>query len=389
MKKIYCLFLAMFFMLQFASAQTTAYKIHATQYVNTAHTRLYIELSCIRLNNWVSTDTLFQNATIRLQFGATSGVDFTSTITDESSGWTDIPTYGSATISAWLYAYSKYGFTINFPGAPVHQTGCIAWPSNNIVKICKVSVGISDDTKNSEMDWYIGSGNPAGRAANSGYCITSSDIPVGNDHRYSVPVDWDANPVTPLPVEIVSLTASLQSAEVKLIWQTATEMNNYGFDVERSTVNSDWQKIGFVQGAGASNIPQMYTFNDALTTKLSHEKEILYRLKQIDRDGTITYSGVARVVPGAVAATPVLYAGYPNPFHGVLTVQFSVPSTTPVSITLSDVAGRVVGRVYENQSVTDGYYSLLFDANALPCGIYLLRMVAGSYSATQNLVLTK
>ncbi|MBU1114002.1 MAG: hypothetical protein KKF21_16595, partial [Bacteroidetes bacterium] len=98
--------------------------------------------------------------------------------------------------------------------------------------------------------------------------------------------DWQNSGGTALPVELTSFTANLVDGKVELNWETATEVNNYGFDVETLRATSDeWETIGFVQGSGNSNSPKNYTFVDENPSTDSAE----YRLKQIDTDGNYSY----------------------------------------------------------------------------------------------------
>ena len=68
---------------------------------------------------------------------------------------------------------------------------------------------------------------------------------------------------SPLPVELAFFTAKLNGSNVELRWRTETEVNNYGFDIERTKDNSDWLMIGFVEGHGNSNSPKQYSFIDS------------------------------------------------------------------------------------------------------------------------------
>ncbi|MBK7869016.1 MAG: hypothetical protein IPJ75_19575 [Ignavibacteriales bacterium] len=95
----------------------------------------------------------------------------------------------------------------------------------------------------------------------------------------------------PLPVELVSFTASVKNNTVNLNWETATEVDNYGFQIERKDKNSDWTKIGFIEGHFTSNSPKYYSFSDKPTGSSKYS----YRLKQIDNDGKFEYSGIVEV----------------------------------------------------------------------------------------------
>ncbi|MDP3831851.1 MAG: hypothetical protein Q8Q47_11305, partial [Ignavibacteriaceae bacterium] len=97
-----------------------------------------------------------------------------------------------------------------------------------------------------------------------------------------------------LPVELTSFSANIISKSVNLTWQTATEVNNYGFQVERKTdkVESIWEEIGFIAGSGNSNSPKEYSFAD---NSLNNSGKYSYRLKQVDNDGSYEYSSVVEV----------------------------------------------------------------------------------------------
>ena len=127
-----------------------------------------------------------------------------------------------------------------------------------------------------------------------------------------------------LPVELTSFTAEIQNNSIKLNWQTATEVNNYGFEIERSQ-NSVWVKIGFVKGNGNSNSAKVYSFTDA--QKLSGKYS--YRLKQIDNDGVFEYSKVIETY-FELPETFNLSQNYPNPFNPITKIEYQLPATSNV-----------------------------------------------------------
>ncbi|MDZ7623648.1 MAG: hypothetical protein U5J96_04260 [Ignavibacteriaceae bacterium] len=116
--------------------------------------------------------------------------------------------------------------------------------------------------------------------------------------------------VTPLPVELSSFTAVFSDGTVQLKWITETEVNNYGFDIERKVEKQEWTQIGFLAGYGNSNSPKTYSFTD---NNLIGGSKFQYRLKQIDTDGQYKYSETIEVEisPGNFT----LYQNYPNPFN--------------------------------------------------------------------------
>ena len=122
------------------------------------------------------------------------------------------------------------------------------------------------------------------------------------------------------PVELVAFEAEAQADFVSLTWQTASESNNYGFEIQRRESDQDYVQIGFVTGAGTSDEPQMYSFID---TDI-YPAEFEYRLKQIDTDGQFVYSQPTfAAVEGPRAFA--LHQNYPNPFNAETTFKYEVP----------------------------------------------------------------
>ena len=105
------------------------------------------------------------------------------------------------------------------------------------------------------------------------------------------------SPTAPLPVELTSFTANLSGSNVELCWVTATEVKNYGFEIERASSSTSpvqgWEKIGFVNGYGNSNSPKAYSYSDNVNNGFGYYS---YRLKQIDTDGKFNYSNIVLVV---------------------------------------------------------------------------------------------
>ena len=139
----------------------------------------------------------------------------------------------------------------------------------------------------------------------------------------------------PLPVELSSFSASLFDSKVKLNWETATEVNNYGFDILRQAQDDkDWVKIGFITGNGNSNSPKNYSFEDksVLSGKYS------YKLKQIDNDGKYEYSKTIEVDLGFPTKFEISQ-NYPNPFNPITTIRYSLPLASNVKLTIYNTLG--------------------------------------------------
>lgn len=188
---------------------------------------------------------------------------------------------------------------------------------------------------------------------------------------------------SPLPVSLTSFTASPFKSSVVLNWTTATEVNNYGFDILRQAQDDKWEKIGFVAGHGNSNSQKDYSFTDNNAPKAG----LKYRLKQIDTDGSYTYSEVVSV-DNALAKTFKLYTAYPNPFNPSTKIKFSIPSSSNVSLKIYDVIGNEIASLV-NERKEAGEYEVEFNASNLPSGIYFSTLQSGSGIQTQKLLLIK
>jgi hypothetical protein len=189
--------------------------------------------------------------------------------------------------------------------------------------------------------------------------------------------DWTLGEDGNLPVELTSFYASTIGLTVKLSWKTATEINNYGFDIERmsnvkSQTSNVWEKIGFVNGYGNSNSPKSYFFEDKSLLAGKYQ----YRLKQVDTDGQFTYSSILAVD----LATPKEFSleqNYPNPFNPITTIKFTIPETNHVKIKVFNLLGEEIVTLI-NEVKEAGSHTVQFDASSFNSGIYLYKIEATS-----------
>jgi len=189
-----------------------------------------------------------------------------------------------------------------------------------------------------------------------------------------------------LPVELLAFTASVKNSEVQLFWSTASELNNKGFEIERSVNdNIGFVNVGYVDGKGSTTEINYYSFLD--NPQLSGVNKIYYRLKQVDFDGTSSYSDVISV-NFDVPAEFVLSQNYPNPFNPSTRISYFVSKESFVSIKIYDFLGREVKTlVGENQPI--GSYDVVFDASNLPSATYFCIMIAGNFSDTKKMIVLK
>nr|WP_235998361.1 Ig-like domain-containing protein [Hymenobacter sp. BT559] len=168
--------------------------------------------------------------------------------------------------------------------------------------------------------------------------VTTTDA---NGGASTVPVTF-ALGATPLPVVLTDFTAqAVQNRDAQLSWHTASEQNNDHFEVERSFDGTTFVKIGQVAGQGTTTSATVYAFNDAnVAAKASGP--VYYRLRQVDHDGTATYSPL-RTVKFQQLATRLALSLYPNPAQTSTTLDLSaLPTTGTYQVLLLDATGRTV-----------------------------------------------
>jgi hypothetical protein len=186
-----------------------------------------------------------------------------------------------------------------------------------------------------------------------------------------------------VPVELTSFLANASENNVILNWNTATELNNSGFEVERKTAKSEYERVGFVSGHGTTTEANSYSFVD---TKLSMGK-YTYRLKQLDYDGTYAYSGevtVEVVAPDRYT----LEQNYPNPFNPSTTIKYAVAKDGMVNVAIFNLLGEKVATLV-NTNQKAGSYELKFDASSLSSGVYFYSIEAGDFKAVRKMMLMK
>jgi hypothetical protein len=191
----------------------------------------------------------------------------------------------------------------------------------------------------------------------------------------------------PLPVELASFTASIDRRDVYLSWSTTSELNNSGFDVERTLVRSEntpveWAKIGSVEGNGTTSETKNYTF----TERGLNTGKYNYRLKQIDYNGNFEYFNLTNEVIIGVPDKYDLSQNYPNPFNPVTKINFDLPFDSKVTMKIFDITGREIATLVNNLHEA-GYYTVTFDAKNIASGMYFYRIIAEGGS--QQYVMTK
>ncbi|MBE2279661.1 MAG: T9SS type A sorting domain-containing protein [Ignavibacteriaceae bacterium] len=186
-----------------------------------------------------------------------------------------------------------------------------------------------------------------------------------------------------IPVELTSFTASINGKEVLLNWTTATETNNLGFEIQRSISGADFSRIGFVDGQGSTTTPYTYSFSDFA----SSFSKASYRLKQVDLDGSFTYSEVIEV--DLLPFNFNLSQNFPNPFNPSTKISFSIPQNSIVNLAIYDISGQKVNELINNKEFTAGVYTIDFDAGRFTSGVYFYKLEAGGFSEVKKMTLLK
>ena len=222
----------------------------------------------------------------------------------------------------------------------------------------------------------------------SNYSINGNVITVNNITSFSeFGIGSTGN--NPLPVELEKFSAIQRNEDVELVWVTATEINNYGFEIERRCDDNEWLNIGFVAGAGNSNSTKNYIFIDK---KLSGNN-LIYRLKQIDIDGTINYSNEINVSFNNIPEGFSLLQNYPNPFNPSTNIEFCLAANSNVKLELFNIMGEKIATLIDSE-MKAGRHNYQFSTNQLgnnqlSSGLYLYKLTAGNQTFVRKMSLVK
>jgi len=198
----------------------------------------------------------------------------------------------------------------------------------------------------------------------------------------------------PLPVTLAEFSAAVEQggAHVRLSWATLSEVNNFGFFIQRRQ-GSDGAFVdipgGFVVGHGTTAEPQQYTYRDTTVTAGTW----YYRLKQVDLNGAVHFSEAVRVgvVTGVEEIVPIEYnlsQNYPNPFNPSTVISYGLPRSSHVLLEVYDALGQLVETLVD-QHHEPGQYQIRLEAEDLAAGVYYYRLMAGDFVSTKKLLLIK
>jgi hypothetical protein len=192
-----------------------------------------------------------------------------------------------------------------------------------------------------------------------------------------------------LPIELSSFNGKYIGNVITLNWKTETELSNYGFEIEKrvgleQSVTGSWELIGFVKGNGTSSSPRFYSYidYDVRNASIYH-----YRLKQIDTDGSFTYSPQISVTIDSPSQFS-LSQNYPNPFNLSTSFVYTIGKKQFVNLTVYDVMGTEIVTLIDEEKPA-GTYEIEFDGSELTSGIYIYVLDTGELMRTKKMILIR
>jgi hypothetical protein len=240
----------------------------------------------------------------------------------------------------------------------------------------------------SSQGWTIMSSTNAGTtwALASGSCVPSTVTAVSRLNMSGISRDFGVaqSPNTTLPVEWLSFNAKVNERSVQLVWATASEDENKGFEVYRADDSNNFNKIGWVNGGGNSSSVLNYSFLD---DKVQKDIMYYYRLNQIDMDGTVNYSPIVAV---KLNSSKIKVALFPNPITEITQLHYELEENSTINISLVNPIGEEV-RTIKSGTQEAGLHSLSINPNSLNLanGLYTIRLVVNGQASFYKLIISQ
>lgn len=219
----------------------------------------------------------------------------------------------------------------------------------------------------SRLARYVSSWNLiSGSSANAGLLSSTTALAAS-----TLPATFTGtDQVNPLPVNLISIDATKEGNSAVLKWTTASELNNKGFEIERSVDGDKFEWIGFINGSGNSNKAIDYRYMDENIFMYTRSNTLYYRLHQVDRDGNATYSDIVSVT---AEKDDNHQSVYPNPFNDNYTVSFNTSVMEPIIISMLDIHGRV--HYTQKINSVKGFNEIhIADVEYLNSGLYFIKI---------------
>lgn len=318
----------------------------------------------------------------------------TATFVTTPSGWQQVLFSTPVSITAGtLYVVTVYSADGYYANADEYFNG-----------FSQVSGSLTAPAGNSSMDnssngiyFFGGQGFPNSSYQNSSYFVDAVFTPASFTYNLTSVTGDDGCTATgalqtlsvsspacsTLPVTLLGLSATPQdNSKVIVKWSTSSEINNKGFEVQRSLDGrNNWQTIAFVQGAGDSYTVRNYSYTDGNLVA----RRYFYQLKQVDIDGRYKYS----MVVSANLSTRDGYSleqNFPNPTGGsqYTTIRFTLPRRTNVTLSLYDLSGRLI-QTLATGNKDAGTHAIPFDPSKLSTGLYYYKLQTEDFTDTKKM----
>lgn len=187
-----------------------------------------------------------------------------------------------------------------------------------------------------------------------------------------------------LPIELTDFYASVEGDRVLLTWHTASETNNAGFEIQQHQSGCLYTTLDFVDGAGTTIEAKNYRY----VIEDMEPQTYRFRLKQIDYDGSFSYSPIIEVAI-ALSQAHLMTLPYPNPSSGQTQFSLMVKRAQPVTVEIYDMLGRRVAVLHDGLVNAEQAIAFVFDAAPLSSGRYVIQAKGETFASTQHLIVTK
>jgi photosystem II stability/assembly factor-like uncharacterized protein len=330
----------------------------------------------------VSTDGGFNWNDVTSNIGGTQRV-ITRVVCDPSNASTMYVVRSGFSANNKIYKTTNLGtnwtnISGNLPNIP--HNDFFVDPNNSSHYYAANDFGVYRSTDSGTTWAREGLGFPFVPAMDFDYAVSNGIryLRVGTHGRSAFETDLDFI----VPVELTNFTAVAYDGNVELNWTTVTELNNSGFEVQRSVNDEAFEKIAFVPGFGTTTEQKEYTYTDEYISGF-----IKYRLKQIDFNGNFEYSKIVEV-SSLINLSFELRQNYPNPFNPITNITYLLPSESYVKLTIINSIGETV-ELLVNEIQSEGKYDIVWNAESYPSGVYFFKLEAGTFVESKKMLLLR